>query len=229
MSWFDRNLGQVFRDSAEHERVLLAQRTRRRDKERARDKDAQDDTTANDLVSALEQVVQIREMERRLDALEEQVTEALIENDRRLDQIKERLDFMLSQAVVLPDGRRVFKTEDGTQVFDEHGQEVAPDVVSPDSIPDDRPKWEVFEKGLQERDALLDQREQLLDLQQDIDAAREASENGTLDMSDLDALEAEFGVIRDAEIDPAASPGIVAQADAMPSADTKDATTKFEM
>lgn len=54
-----------------------------------------------------------------------------MENQVFLDAVRERLDVVLSRAHVLEDGRRVFKTEDGSQVFDEHGAEVDAEVHDP--------------------------------------------------------------------------------------------------
>lgn len=193
MSWVDRNLWQEFKRRADDERVWQAQRDRRRDKEREESKEERSEATTNDLLSAVEQVAELREISERLDALEVQVTQSLLENDQKLDAVREKLHAMLAAAVVLPDGRRVFKTEDGTQVFDEHGEEVSPDVIDPDSIDDNLATWEDFQAELDREADLLVEREQLLDLQQDIDAARDAAEKGELDVSELDALEAEFG------------------------------------
>ena len=47
-----------------------------------------------------------------------------------------------SQAYLLPDGRRVFKTEDGSRVFDEHSIEVTD--FDPETIEDWRPRREAF-------------------------------------------------------------------------------------
>lgn len=193
MSWFDHNLITEFTSRAAEERAKQAHADKRRDKEREDAKDARADANANDLLSVVEQAAELREIEERLDKLELQVAEALQRNTEELEATRERIDLMLSQAIVLPDGRRVFKTEDGTQVFDEHGEEISPGVVDPDSIDDDLATWEEFQTQLEKESELLAKRDKLHDLQDRLDQAQEGVENGDLTSSELDDLEAEFG------------------------------------
>ena len=63
--------------------------------------------------------MQIQEFEAKLDRYEAATVAALIENQERLDVVTAQMIVLLDQTYVLEDGRRVFKTEDGTQVFDE--------------------------------------------------------------------------------------------------------------
>lgn len=71
-----------------------------------------------------------------LDTYDEATTAALQDVVERLDIAQQRVDDILEQAHVLPDGRRVFKTKDGLRVFDEHGVELAPSEIDPDEIAD---------------------------------------------------------------------------------------------
>jgi hypothetical protein len=50
----------------------------------------------------------------RLDTYDTATVEALLANQEALDAVKARIDDLLLKAHTLPDGRRVFKTEDGT-------------------------------------------------------------------------------------------------------------------
>lgn len=70
----------------------------------------------------------------KLDRYDEKTVEALMENRVALEEVQKRLDDMLGKAHVLPDGRRVFKTQDGTRVFDETGLELKADVIDPNAI-----------------------------------------------------------------------------------------------
>ncbi|GAB5470458.1 MAG: hypothetical protein Kilf2KO_34880 [Rhodospirillales bacterium] len=127
-------------------------------------------------------------MSDRLNLHQEKVIEALLANQDALDQTQDKLDGMLEEAYVLEDGRRVFKTRDGTQVFDEHGEEVAMDA---DAIEDHRPRWETLRDTKADSDALLQERDALLTYQKELDEAQERLESGdltTADMDDLDAL-----------------------------------------
>lgn len=205
MSWHDQKLTTHFLERARHEAAFHAARERRREKDKQDAKDDRRESAADDLISVAEQAAELREITERLDAIELQVTQALLENDQRLDANRERIDQLLSEATVLPDGRRVFRTEDGTQVFDEFGEEISPEELDPGSIPDENPSWEEFQGALEERAALEAERERLLELQGDIDAARDAAEAGELEPDDLDALEAEFGAI-EADMDAAPEP-----------------------
>lgn len=49
-------------------------------------------------------------------------------------------------ALTIDDGRRVFKTEDGVQVFDEFGTEIAPSVLDFELIDASKPTWKNFLK-----------------------------------------------------------------------------------
>ena len=97
---------------------------------------------------------------------------------------------MLDRAHVLPDGRRVFETEDGQRVIDENGQEVSPDVITPEEIADSRPRAETYLEAWAEEQRLLSERDELIDYQREVDAARERLDDGTLTAQELQDLEA---------------------------------------
>ncbi|MEM1163508.1 MAG: hypothetical protein AAGJ28_21455, partial [Pseudomonadota bacterium] len=59
--------------------------------------------------------------------------------------VQARIDALLEGAFIMPDGRRVFKSEDGQRVYDEFGKEVGRDGIDPDLIPDGLPAWESYE------------------------------------------------------------------------------------
>ena len=161
---------------------IEADRRRRREVQRNReDKERREDIEdrADDAVAAFSTAVsvsppappdRIEEFETTLTAFDIAVVEVLIENDQRLAALNDFIDVMLAEAFVLEDGRRVFRSEDGTKVIDEFGQEVSPDEVHPDEIDPDAPSWEMFSGRVQERDALLAEREDLLEFQAELDA-----------------------------------------------------------
>ena len=115
--------------------------------------------------------------------------EALMENAHQMDIVQAQLDALLDHAHVMDDGRRVFRTQDGTQVFDEFGQEVSGDIFNPATIPDDRPYWEEFSPLFLEHNALNLERQDLLAYQDRLDAARDAVAEGDISTADLEALE----------------------------------------
>lgn len=118
--------------------------------------------------------------------------ESLMENREAMELVQRRIDDMLGRAEVLPDGRRVFKTIDGTQVFDEHGTELSREEIDPDGIDDKKPKWEAFKAEKEARIRLEAERQQLLDYQDRLDQARERLDAGDITQKELDALKAEL-------------------------------------
>ena len=167
--------------------------------ERQRARQQERDDQQEDLNRFVDQVVgmvidaQQAQIKARLDTLAEANTKALLRNSEEMEAAQERLKEILTHALVLPDGRRVFRTEDGTRVIDEHGQEVLPEIVDPASIGDERPTWEEFERESQNLDRLEAERERLLEQQEQIDQAREDFDEGNLSAAELDALEADLG------------------------------------
>ena len=69
--------------------------------------------------------------------------EALIANDALMDAVNAQMKQMLSQAHVTPDSRRVFRTQDGLQVFDERGAKITGEIT-PNEIADNRPRWQEY-------------------------------------------------------------------------------------
>ena len=89
---------------------------------------------------------------RELDSYEKAAKAALEENARKLVEAraKVRAAFkeMLDHAHKLPDGRRVFKSKDGTRVFDQDGRQVPSSIIDPREISDRGPPWEIYESAL---------------------------------------------------------------------------------
>lgn len=136
--------------------------------------------------------VQIAEFKVKLDTYDKATVEALMKNQQLLDEVQAHLEDMRDRAYVLEDGRRVFRTEDGTQVFDEHGTEVGQDEIDPMMIGDDRPSWEAYSEGLEQEVALTAERSQILEFQEEVDAARERVDGGEITEAELAELDAEL-------------------------------------
>lgn len=96
---------------------------------------------------------------------------------------------MLDDAYELPDGRRVFKTEDGLRVFDEHGVEVGASDVLPDAIEDYRPSWEAFSAEQDRRTVLVTKQRDLLDYQDHLDDAQQRLDQGGLSAQEVQELD----------------------------------------
>lgn len=150
---------------------------------------------------------QIESFEARLDALDAATIEALEENRLRLEDVQRLLheadldiQWMLDQAHVLEDGRRVFLTRDRSQAFDEFGAEVLETELDFDLICETAPTYEDYAEkvelrdGLQEEfDTLHTERRTLLDFQDRLDEAREQTSDGQITADGLEALDAELG------------------------------------
>lgn len=136
--------------------------------------------------------IEIKAFQAKLDTYDEATVIALMENQQLLDAVNERITDMLARAHVLEDGRRVFKTENGMQVFDEHGEQVDESVIHPDQIDDLKPTWEAFEGELKLEKQLQAERQGLIEYQEKLDNARERSNSDNFTKEELDELEAEL-------------------------------------
>ncbi len=136
--------------------------------------------------SALATASEIEAFTYRLDQYDEATIKALQENQLQLDEVRERLEGILGNAYVHEDGRRVFKTRDGQRVFDEYGQQLSPEEISPDEIPDIHPYWEVFKAEKDSEDKLIQEREKILEYQKKLDDAREHLDDEDLTKKELD-------------------------------------------
>ena len=180
----------------------LEQETRRQEK--SRDKDRAEDRAEMDLLELAQMVVmatdsEMAQFEWKLDSYDAATIEALMENERELQIVQERLEERLEQAIVLPDGRRVFKTEDGMRVMDEFGDEVSPDILSADEIPDHKDRFEPYWRDHTTRVELVREREDLFEYQGKLDRSRERyqqardeNEGGAVSRDFLDELDAEI-------------------------------------
>lgn len=171
-------------------RVDARQRMMREDERLRTDKRDREMFDAVQAVLATDK--QIAAFTAKLDRYDEKTVEALMENRVALDEVQTRLDDMRGQAHVLPDGRRVFKTQDGTRVFDEGGVELNADVVDPNAVADERPPWERYKASLDAKARLEQERNGLHEFQAKSDAAREELDRGNVTAERLDELDAEM-------------------------------------
>jgi len=135
---------------------------------------------------------EVAEFKDRLDIYDEATVKALMENDQQLALVRAQIEALLSQAYVMEDGRRVFKTEDGMQVFDEFGTRVFANELDFDEIDASRPTWEVFSAEISLRNNLETQREQILEFQEIVDTTREKISEAGITAPELKELDAEL-------------------------------------
>ena len=186
--------------------------------DRKEKREEQAEQSAFDLAAAVETALatdmQIKAFHEKLDKYDEAAVRALMENQEALDLIHAQMDRLLDQAHVLEDGRRVFKTQNGLQVFDEFGTELDRETIDPDTIDDNAPRWESYQPLMVEEARLEAQRESLIEYQDKLDGARERSSQEDFTAKELEALEAELeenmppsmAQFLPAEMQPAATP-----------------------
>jgi len=166
------------------------QRQQQEDRKRRDREDNADNDTAEllDIVALIVTDAELRAFRLELDRYDAATIEALYQNEINLAEARAELERILGEAYVLPDGRRVFKTEDGLRVFDERGLELDATEIDPNEIEDWRPHWERFDGARQRVDALEAERQELLDYQEKLDAARERLDAGDLTREEFDRL-----------------------------------------
>ena len=150
--------------------------------------------------------LEIQQFEDKLDVYDEAVIKALEKNRISMDElmlqlsdVDARIQSMLDRAYVMEDGRRVFLTKDRAQAFDEHGTEVTRDELDFDLVPHTTPTWEDVSTAISERneirqdyDRLTQERADILEFQDKVDAARDRITEGSISKSELDDLDAEL-------------------------------------
>jgi hypothetical protein len=185
-------LGRAFRSSTgeAYRQAVLRHQVDERNRRDRKDEMANDAEEFMDFAIAIVSIAEINDFKLELDRYDAATISALQENQRNREIASERLDLILGKAHVLPDGRRVFKTEDGLRVFDETGSELDASVVDPDEIPDWCPRWEAFEDAKNLVDSLQDERADILDYQAKLDEARERLDSGDMTQQDFDELQA---------------------------------------
>jgi agmatine/peptidylarginine deiminase len=165
-------------------------RKQRDDKEKEKDREerrAELSELADVMVMA--SAVEVEAFHVTLDHYDTATYEAIIANEELLASLYRERDDMLAKAYVLPDGRRVFESEDGLRVFDEFGTELDASLITPEEIEDWRPKAERFQSNDSQIDDALSERSRLVEYQQQLDEARERAKEGEITAEDLKALE----------------------------------------
>ncbi|MGX1499834.1 small-conductance mechanosensitive channel [Labrenzia sp. MBR-25] len=184
-------------ETSRHSEWLRQQRwfiKAREDQERRQREDDKFDNDMESLVSAALAATDeaIKEFTAKLDRYDEATVMALMENQRQLDEVNAHIEEMLNQAFVMPDGRRVFLTKDRTQAFDEFGNAVSSDELDFNDITPDKPTWEQWLDLAHQRDELTDERRDILEFQDKVDAAREKASSGKITEKELEELDDEL-------------------------------------
>lgn len=183
-------LARVFKGSSEaaYQQMLLREKTAERERRERRDDLDNKSAELMEFAVAMISSTEASEFRIELDHYDAATIEALQRNEMELTRVEQKLDEMFAKAYALPDGRRVFKTEDGLRVFDENGQELDGSIIDPDMIEDFRPRWEPVKDTIDRRDALATERAEILDYQEKLDEARQRLDDGDLTREEFDNL-----------------------------------------
>lgn len=179
------------RDVLFHRRMMHMQREERARREK-QERLESGESQFVDLAVSFVSIAQVHEFRAELDVYDTATITALEECRVKLEAAEQRLNDMLDRAHVLPDGRRVFKTEDGTRVFDEHGVEIDASVIEPEEISDALDKWEDVSAAFDQVEQLKQMQRDLLDYQDRLDAARDRLDTGDITQDEFDNLKSDL-------------------------------------
>lgn len=132
--------------------------------------------------------VEIEAFKVELDTYDALTVEAIMENREILEQLYLQRDEALDNAHKLDDGTRVFKSEDGVRVFDKEGNQLAPETIDPNQIPNHHTSHENWQdiKSKINKHEIIDQK--LIDYQEKLDATREQLDNEELTQDEFEEL-----------------------------------------
>ena len=181
---FDIQQAQNERREYERKKWFIAARNNKEQKELRQDRlDEAIDEFATSIILA--ETFELQEFEVELDTYDALTIEAIQDNLLILDRLYKERDAMLKNAYILEDGTRVFKSEDGQRVYDEHGQIVSSDIVQPDAIADHYPKAEPYLDKLKLINKYEGIAERLAEYQEKLDQARERMDSGEMTKDEL--------------------------------------------
>lgn len=184
-------LGNAFRDSTQSAAYLKLFARQQEEERLRRERRADFESDASDTLDLALTVItapETREFRVELDLYSTASVEALQQNEIALANVQKRLDKVFAQSYTLPDGRKVWKTVDGTEVYDERGEKLSLAVIDPAEIADELPRWETVKPMIGERDLLLKERTDILDYQGKLDDAHERLDAGDLSRKEFDAM-----------------------------------------
>ncbi len=157
---------------------------------------------------ALNLVVQSLEadLQARMEALRESVAladaasyEALMEARERFEQAQQEMKTLQNNAHVLPDGRRVYLSEDGSYAIDEDENRLTEDEMAQVEWEAGHTTAEQYREGRNKLDGARQEVDKIQGYRDRLEAAREKLENGEgLSEEELDGLEDDITSMPDA-------------------------------
>lgn len=140
---------------------------------------------------------QQRKFDETLTRLEQASYAALLENEEKLEEARDRLQAIRDEAreVVFPDGtlRKVYR--DGQTVRDDDGAEVGPDLALPEDVSDRLEQWSERRAAGDALQSLKTERDRILEFRDDLSRLRDRTDEAGAsadDLKELDALESKM-------------------------------------
>lgn len=177
-------------DYASYQRILWHLREQQERNKKAQNPEVEkgDVDDAANIVTTLITSEQADLLQAEIDIWQEATVETVMNYDLLIERTESELALMLSQAHVLDDGRRVFKTEDGLQVFDEHGNELNHNIIHPDEISNSNPRWEQYQNAVDRLEELNQGRSDALVFQDKLDNIQDRLDNGEITQAEFEDL-----------------------------------------
>lgn len=133
----------------------------------------------------------IAEFHRRLERLERETYEAMIEAEEKLREARKELDELRERAyeIVMPDGRKTKVYRDGDKVIEEDGTLVDPDIIGAEDVPENFPTGDQL-RSMRSRVEIVekDYKKKVSDFAS-VGEARERLGNGEIGAEELQELE----------------------------------------
>lgn len=144
-----------------------------------------------------QQQEQFQEQLRRMD---QATSEALLENEEKLQVAKKDLELIRSRAyeITMPDGTTEKVYRDGDKVRTDAGKEVDPGILRAEDIPPSAPTWEQRKAAGEAVERLTKEHSEIVEYQEKLANANKALSSGDLSPEEMEKLEADVADMPDA-------------------------------
>lgn len=129
----------------------------------------------------------------KLDAADRATLKALEEARLRETQARRAYDELQERAAQLPDGTRVYRTEDGKAAYDENGRQLTAEEQASVDWQQGQPSWEEREQSRQRLDDAFRERAEVEQYQERVGELKRRHAEGDLSPEELKELDRAFG------------------------------------
>lgn len=174
-----------------HDQQLAFQRDQMQEKMKR--KQAERDENFDMFITiALASQADLQSFQNMLDDYEAKATQRILELQNKLDQQLSKQKEMLDNAYVLPDGRRVFKFKNTDKVIDEFGENVSPDKITANEIPDHHPDGEAYKANIDNIAQTRKDTKETIKFRDRVNEMQEELDQGKVSEDRLNDLKSEF-------------------------------------